>query len=92
MDKLVTIELLGQEYTLRTSAEEDQVRAAADLIRHKMEEYRSATRTNVKLNVALLTALDIANEYLRLKDSETSLRRKVEARSRELIAAIEDRL
>lgn len=89
MDRLIKIELLGQQYTLRTDAAEDKVRAAVELVEAKLGEYQEATRSNIKLNVAILAALDIANEYLQLKDSCDKLQLELEARSQEMIRAIE---
>ncbi len=89
MDRLVDIELLGQTYTLRTEAEEGQVRAAAELVRAKVGEYQAAMRSNIKLNVAVLAALDIANEYLQLKETHWELKNRLEERARRIIDAIE---
>jgi len=89
LGNLVKIDILDQEFTIRTSAEKELVGAAAELVRSRTEEYRSASRTNVKLNVAILAALDIANELLELKSSHQLFRDRVEARSKEMIEAIE---
>lgn len=89
MDRVVKIELLGQTYTLRTSTEESKVQAAANLVEGKLEEYQAATRSNIKLDVAILAALDIANEYLQIKDSAEKLKERLEGRSRAIIKTIE---
>ncbi|MBW2617893.1 MAG: cell division protein ZapA [Deltaproteobacteria bacterium] len=89
MDRVVKIELLGQTYTLRTSTEESKVQAAANLVEAKLEEYQAATRSNIKLDMAVLAALDIANEYLQLKDSAENIKERLEARSRAIIKTIE---
>ena len=60
MDSLVKIDLLGQSYTLRTDAK--RVKAAAEVLRAKLNEYEGATRSNIKLDVALLAGLDLASE------------------------------
>lgn len=92
MDRLVNIELLGQNYKLRTSAEEDQVLAAANLVRTKLDEYQAASPTNVKLNVAVLAALDLANEFIKLERNNQNDCSKWEDRIREIITRIEARL
>ncbi|MBW1711774.1 MAG: cell division protein ZapA [Deltaproteobacteria bacterium] len=89
MSNLIKIELLGQEYTLRTSTDEAKVLAAAGLLRTKMEEYQAGTKSNIRLNVAILAALDIANEYLQLRDSHQNFQERVEVRSKKIIEAIE---
>lgn len=92
MDNLVKIELMGQPYTIRTSADKEQVLAAAALVRERLEEYRSATRSSIKLNVAILTALDLANDYLQLQESHARLGRVVETRSKDIIKTIEEQV
>ena len=89
MDNLVKIRILDQELSLRVNTDEAEVMAAAELVREKTEEYREATGSNVKHNVVILAALDIANEFLKLRNSYLSYRGWVEARSREMIEAIE---
>lgn len=88
MGNLIKVEILGQEYTLRTKTDEAKVIAAAELVKAKTEEYQKATRSTVKLNVAILAALDIANEYLHLRDSQDSIQERLEARSQEILQAI----
>lgn len=90
MDNLVEIELMGQKYTIRTSADKEQVLAAAALVRGRLEEYRTATGSSVKLNVAILTALDLANDYLKLQDTHEQLGRVVETRSSDIIKILEE--
>ncbi len=89
MGNLVKIRILDQELSLRINTDEAEVMAAAELVREKTEEYRELTGSNVKHNVVILAALDIANELLQLKDSYLSYRERVENRSREIIDAIE---
>ena len=89
MGNLVKIRILDQELSLRINTDEAKIMAAAELVREKTDEYREATGSNVKHNVVILAALDIANELLQLKNSYNSLQARVEARSREMIKAIE---
>ena len=89
MGNLVKIRILDQELSLRINTDEAKIMAAAELVKEKTDEYRHATGSNLKHNVVILAALDIANELLQLKDSYKSLQDRVEARSREMINAIE---
>lgn len=92
MKRIVQIELLGQLFTLRTDTEEHKVLAAGEMIRAKLKEYAEATRSNVKFNVAVLVALDMALEYLQLKETLEELKKNQEdmdERSLRLIKAIE---
>jgi cell division protein ZapA (FtsZ GTPase activity inhibitor) len=92
LGNLVKVEILGQEYTLRTGADEGRVLSAAELLRTKADEYQASTRSNVKLNVVILAALDLANELLLLKEAHASLLAMIEARGRGLLEALEAEL
>jgi cell division protein ZapA len=89
LEQIIKIELLGQEYHIRTTTDEEKVYAAAELVREKLDEYRDAARSNIKLNAAILAALDIANEYLQIREQHEEFKKSLELRSKEIIEAIE---
>lgn len=92
MGNLVKVEILGQELTLRTSADEGRVLEAAALVNAKAEEYQAATGANARFDLTVLAALDIANTYLEFKEKgvpDQGLRELIKDRTTELIRAIE---
>ncbi|MEE9550453.1 MAG: cell division protein ZapA [Candidatus Binatia bacterium] len=68
MKKPVEVEIMGQNITLRSEEEESYVRRVAGYVDGKMQEVVKTTRPIAKFNVAMLAAMNIADEYHRLKE------------------------
>jgi cell division protein ZapA len=81
--------VFGQTYTVKTDAEEDYIQEVAKYVNEKMEEVLKKTKSVSTLNVAILTALNIADDLLREKEKRTALVREVEAKSRDLVEMID---
>jgi cell division protein ZapA len=88
-ERLVEIKVFGQTYTVKTDAEEDYIQEVARYVNEKMEEVLTKTKSVSTLNVAILTALNIADDLLKEKEKRTALRREVEAKSKDLVEKIE---
>jgi len=88
-ERLVEIKVFGQTYTVKTDAEEDYIREVAKYVNEKMEEVLKKTKSVSTLNVAILTALNIADDLLREKEKRTTLLREVETKSRDLVEKID---
>lgn len=68
MKRAVEVEIMGERLTLRTDAEESYVQNVAGYVDKKMQEVQKNTRPSAKASIAMLAALNIADEYQRLKD------------------------
>lgn len=68
MPKAVQVRIMGQKFTLRSDDEEEHIRKVADYVDGKMHEVSQSTHPGGKYNMAMLVALNIADEYHRLKD------------------------
>jgi len=88
-ERLVEIKVFGQMYTVKSDAEEDHVQEVARYVNEKMEEVLKKTKSVSTLNVAILTALNIADDLLREKEKRLALVREVEAKSRDLAEKID---
>lgn len=76
MKKAVDVEIMGHKYTVRSDADEKYVLKVAEYVDEKVQEIVKTARPIANPNVAMLAALNIADEYHRLKDSyETVLHR-----------------
>ena len=83
-ERLVEIKVFGQTYTVKTDAEEDYIQEVAKYVNEKMEEVLKKTKSVSTLNVAILTALNIADDLLREKEKRTSLCFERSKRNREI--------
>jgi len=88
-ERLVEIKVFGQTYTVKTDAEEDYIQEVARYVNEKMEEVLKKTKSVSTLNVAILTALNIADDLLREKAKRTALLREVGAKSKDLVEKID---
>ena len=69
MKKALDVQILGQKFTISSDAEEDYMLKVAGYVDGKMQEIMQSPKTVTKSNVAMLAALNIADEYHRLKDA-----------------------
>jgi cell division protein ZapA len=83
-ERLVEIKVFGQTYTVKTDAEEDYIQEVARYVNEKMDEVLKKTKSVSTLNVAILTALNVADDLLREKEKRLALLREVDAKSRDL--------
>lgn len=84
MKKAVDIEIMGQKFTVRSEAEENYVRKVAGYVDGKMQEVQKTARPVAKSSIAMLAALNIADEYHRLKDSYEAVLHRVNHLSKRL--------
>jgi len=83
-ERLVEIKVFGQTYTVKTDAEEDYIQEVAKYVNEKMDEVLKKTKSVSTLNVAILTALNIADDLLREKERRLALLREVDAKTKVL--------
>jgi len=84
MKKPVEVEIMGQNVTLRSEEEESYVRRVAGYVDEKMQEVVKTTRPIAKFNVAVMAALNIADEYHRLKDRYDTMINRLDLLSKRL--------
>ncbi|HEY3302588.1 MAG TPA: cell division protein ZapA [Candidatus Binatia bacterium] len=77
MKKAIEVEIMGERVTLRTDEDEDHVRNVAGYVDRKMQEIIKGTRPTAKSSIAMLAALNIADEYQRLKDHHAEISQRV---------------
>ena len=66
-DRLIQVEIYGQRYTLKGHDDSGYVESLAAHVDRKMRELAATTPTVDSLKVAVLAAVNIADEYFRLK-------------------------
>jgi cell division protein ZapA len=88
-ERLVEIKVFGQTYTVKTDAEEEYIQEVAKYVNEKMDEVLKKTKTVSTLNVAILTALNIADDLIKEKERRVALLREIEAKSKDLVEKID---
>jgi cell division protein ZapA len=88
-ERLVEIKVFGQIYTVKSDAEEGHIQEVAQYVNEKMEDVLKKTRSISTLNVAILTALNLADDLLKEKEKRAALLREIEKRSKDLTEKID---
>lgn len=88
-ERSIEIKVFGQTYTVKTDAEEDHIQEVAKYVNEKMSEVLKNTRSVSTLNVAILTALNIADDLLKEREKRTAILREIEVRSKDLAEKID---
>jgi cell division protein ZapA len=84
------IRILGQEISVLSDSEDEQVAEVVQFLNKKMEEILRSGNGLKNLNVAILAALNISEEFLKLKGVNRELCDQLESRSEKLIQLIEE--
>lgn len=90
MKKNYKINILGQELAVLSDADDDHVSSVIRIITEKTEEVLKSANNLKALDVAILTALNIAEELVKLQGVNKELCDQLESKSEELIQLIEN--
>lgn len=92
MERFVEVNILGHDYTVKTDAETEYIQEIASYVDKKMSEIVRNTKTVSTLNVAVLAALHIADEFFKEMQKREELIEEVEHRSEEIVKTIDSQL
>jgi len=90
LKKKYHINILGQDLLVLSDSGDDHV---ADVVRHvesKVDQIRSASSNVAALNVAILAALNVADEYIKLVGTNKELCDELGSRTENLISLLDD--
>lgn len=79
MERLVKFEVLGQEYPLYSDASEEDVAEILDLVRSQFESYARSSSSLPVNKLAILTSLNMAGKYVKLKRDFEQYKHRVDA-------------
>jgi cell division protein ZapA len=91
-ERVIQIMVFGQTFSVKTDADEDHIQTVAQYVNEKMDEVLKKTRSVSTLNVAILTALNIADDLLKEKERRKALLKEVEVKSKDLVDKINVRM
>lgn len=92
MERFVEVNILGHDYTVKTDAETEYIQEIASYVDKKMSEIVRNTKTVSTLNVAILAALNIADEFFKEMQKREELIEEVEHRSEAIVKTIDSQL
>lgn len=93
MERLVKFEVLGQVYPLYTDASEEDIEEILHLVKMQIEKNAKSTRSALPANkAAVLTSLNMAGKYVRLKRDFEQYKQEMSELVDRLTAVIENSL
>ena len=88
MKRSVTVQIAGARYALKTEEDDRWVKSVAAFVDGKMRDVQKHSRTVDTQAVAVLTALQIAEELFNERRETGELRKKIREKSQSLLDAL----
>ncbi len=92
MSGRVEVEILGKTYTVHGDKDPDYVRKVAEYVDRKMREIAQVTGTVSSSRIAILAALNIADEYFALQAENEEARTQLRELTRKVREEMEQDL
>jgi cell division protein ZapA len=90
LNKGTQVQIFGQVYHLRGSEDPEHARRVAQLVDARMNQIADQMATADSFRVAVLAALHIADEFLRLQQQHERFKTQVAARSDRLVSLLDE--
>lgn len=90
MKKRYHIKILGQELSVLSEAGDEHVARVVEYVNNKVKDLGDTSGKINTLNVAMLVALNIADEYLSVKGVSEEINDQLGSRSEKLIHLIDE--
>jgi len=91
MKKDYHIKILGQEFTVLSDSGDEHVKSVMEYIDNKVVELENKSPNTNALNVAILVALNIADEYMKLlKGNKEEIYNQIDRQAQNLINLIDE--
>lgn len=89
MTQLFKVEILGNEYTLRGDLDPGLMEKVSVLLNQRIKEVQASMPSANKIHLVILTALNIAYDYLRTKEELDQMEKMVETKSHQWITKLD---
>lgn len=89
MKKPVEVMIMGQKFMVRSDSNEDYILEVSRYVDEKVKGVMQSTKSVASLNVALLAAMNIADEFMRFKREKETKIINVEKKIKDLIELVD---
>jgi cell division protein ZapA len=90
LTRVVTVEIAGQRYPIRSALDERYVTELAAYVDMKMRAAQDSAPTSDTLGLAVLVALNIADEYFRARSQQSDAHGALNARTLRLEQIVDE--
>jgi len=87
--KAIEVTIMGQKFLVKSESNEDYVAKVAGYVDGKVNEVLNNTKAVASMQVALLTAMNIADEFLKFRSEKADRLGKVEKKIQDMIELID---
>jgi cell division protein ZapA len=92
MESRIKVNIYGNEYSIMGEAEPEYILKLAEYINDKMEEIGKTITSGNKAQIAILAALNIADEYFQLQEIKSDVTGEMEQKTKSLISMLDEGL
>lgn len=89
MKNTFEVTLLNQKFSLKSETDEKYVQRVADYVNKKLFDIQDKTKSVSSLNIALLAALNIADDFFKMKNGGKDKVQEAKTHMKEIINLIE---
>lgn len=89
MKKAIEVVIMGQKFAVKSDSNEDYVVEVAGYVDNKVSEVLGNTKSVASVQVALLTAMNIADEFFKFRNDKADRLGKVEKKIQDMIELID---
>ena len=89
MDKIITVEILGQEYQFKADPRREDAEDIVNFLKTKVEEIQEKVKNISDHKIIILAALGIVSEYYQLRREFETYRGLMAEKSKKLIDTID---
>ncbi len=89
MKKAVEVTIMGQKFLVRSESDEEYVDKIAKYVDGKVNEVLANTKSIASIQVALLAAMNIADEYFKFRQEKEKTLKKVEKKIEDMIELVD---
>ncbi len=87
--KAFEVKILNQKFLLQTDSDERYVRKVADFVNEKIFNIQKKTSSVSTLNVAILAAINIADDLFKIKRKKVETKSTVETKIKDLVQLLD---
>jgi len=90
--KSYEVSILNQKITIKSDADERYIQKVADYVNKKIYDIVNHTKSVSTLNVAILTALNLADDLFKLNDMKKEKNLLFEKKIKNILSLIEEKI
>ena len=92
METKVKVNIYGSEYSIMGEAEPEYILELAEYINGRMKEIGQSIASGNTVQIAILAALNIADEYFQLQEMKSDVSGEMEQKTKALISMLDEGL